>query len=81
MSILFSKKNKKNFFGRSIDRSDQIVYTVTIKNKGVDIMKKPKTNYEIYKSIRRDWGNVNPVTKVIQDKRFKKPKHKNREFE
>ena len=44
-------------------------------------MKKPKTNYEIYKSIRRDWGNVNPVTKIIQDKRFKKPKHKNREFE
>ena len=44
-------------------------------------MKKPKTNYEIYKSIRRDWGSVNPVTKVIPDKRHKKPKHKNREFE
>lgn len=40
--------------------------------------KKTKTNYEIYKSIRRDWGMVNPVTKVIPDKRRKPPKHKGR---
>lgn len=44
-------------------------------------MEKPKTNYEIYKSIRRDWGSVNPVTKVIPDKRHKKPKYKNKDFE
>jgi hypothetical protein len=37
---------------------------------------KVKTNYEVYRSIRRDWGEVNPVTKVIPDKRNKKPKHK-----
>lgn len=37
---------------------------------------KRKTNYDIYKGIRRDWNGVNPVTKVIPDKRRKKPKHK-----
>lgn len=41
--------------------------------------RKPKTNLEIYQSIRRDWGNVNPVTKVHEDKRHKPPKHKGKE--
>lgn len=36
----------------------------------------PRTNLEIYRSMRRDWNGVNPVTKVIPDKRHKKPKHK-----
>ena len=39
---------------------------------------KPRTNYEVYRSIRKDWGALNPVTKVIPDKRNKKPKHKER---
>lgn len=38
----------------------------------------PRSNYEVYRSIRKDWGVVNPVTKVIPDKRNKKPKHKGR---
>lgn len=42
---------------------------------------KPRTNYEVYRSIRRDWGEVNPVTKVIPDKRRKAPKHKKKEWE
>lgn len=42
---------------------------------------KPRSNYEVYRSIRKDWGVLNPVTKVIPDKRNKKPKHKGREFE
>ena len=37
---------------------------------------KPRTNYEVYRAIRKDWGVINPVTKVIPDKRNKKPKHK-----
>ena len=37
---------------------------------------KIKNSYEINKGIRRDWGSINPVTKVIPDKRNKKPKHK-----
>ena len=35
-----------------------------------------KTNLEIYQGMRRDWGSVNPVTKVIPDKRNKRPKHR-----
>ena len=38
-----------------------------------------RNTYEVYRSIRRDWGNVNPVTKKIPDKRYKKPKYKNAE--
>ena len=37
---------------------------------------KPRTNYEVYRSIRKDWGELNPVTRVIPDKRNKKPKYK-----
>lgn len=37
---------------------------------------KLRTNYEVYRSIRKDWGEFNPVTRVIPDKRNKKPKHK-----
>ena len=36
----------------------------------------PRSAYEVYRSIRKDWGVLNPVTKVIPDKRNKKPKHK-----
>lgn len=39
---------------------------------------KPRSNYEIYRSIRKDWEGINPVTKIIPDKRNKKPKHKGR---
>lgn len=35
-----------------------------------------RDNYKIYCSQCRDWGNINPITKVIPDKRFKKPKYK-----
>ena len=42
---------------------------------------KPRTNYEVYRSIRRDWGVLNPVTKIIPDKRNKKPKHKGKEWD
>ena len=37
---------------------------------------KPRSNYEVYRAIRKDWGVTNPVTKIILDKRNKKPKHK-----
>lgn len=42
---------------------------------------KPRSNYEVYRSIRKDWGALNPVTKIFADKRNKKPKHKGREYE
>ena len=31
--------------------------------------KKPKDFYEIYSSIRKDWGNVNPVERIEKDKK------------
>lgn len=39
---------------------------------------KVKTTAEIYQSIRRDWGEVNPVTKIIPNKKRvkRRPKHK-----
>lgn len=43
--------------------------------------KKPKTYVEIFQSQRKSWGNVNPVTRIISDKRFKKPKYKGRDWE
>ena len=36
----------------------------------------PRNSYEVNRSIRRDWGEINPVTKVIPDKRNKKPQQK-----
>ena len=38
----------------------------------------PRTNYEVYRSIRKGWGEISPVTRIIPDKRNKKPKHKER---
>ena len=40
-----------------------------------------KTYIEIFKGERKSWGNVNPVTRVIPDKRFKKPKYKGKEWD
>ena len=30
---------------------------------------------------RRDWGEIKPITKIIPDKRFKKPKYKGKDEE
>lgn len=45
--------------------------------------KAPKTFYEVYQSIRRDWNGVNPVTRIERDKTkyTRKQKHKNRDNE
>lgn len=32
--------------------------------------------YQTLRKMRGDWGNIKPVTKVIPDKRRKKPKYK-----
>ena len=42
---------------------------------------KPRTNYEVYRSIRKDWGNIKPYTRIEEDKRRKPPKHKGKEVE
>lgn len=46
--------------------------------------KKPKvkTWSEIFQSQRRDWGNINPVTKIIPNKKKnRKEKYKNKDWE
>ena len=42
---------------------------------------KVKTYSEIFRSERKSWGQINPVTRVIPDKRRTPPKHKGREWE
>lgn len=48
-------------------------------------MKRKKTHVptsaEVVASQRGSWGSVNPVTKIIPDKRRKKPKYKGKEDE
>ena len=31
---------------------------------------------DLAKTIRRDWNGINPVTRVVESKKYKKPKHK-----
>lgn len=37
---------------------------------------KIKTSAEIAQSIRNDWGDVKPYTRIHESKKYKKPKHK-----
>lgn len=38
---------------------------------------KPRSSYEMYKSIRRDWGGMNPVTRIKDsDKIYSRQKNK-----
>ena len=44
-------------------------------------MKSKKSNYEIVRKIRGDWGAISPVTKVIPNKKKnQKVKHKGRQY-
>ena len=42
--------------------------------------KKQKTSFDYYKTMRQDWGAVNPVTKVIQDKRKKSREKQDKKY-
>ena len=48
------------------------------KGRAIRMCKKPKTQEEILKGIRRDWGNVKPFTRKFPDKTKynRKSKHK-----
>ena len=37
---------------------------------------RPRSQYEVYRSIRKDWGEIKPYTRIEEDKRHKKPKYK-----
>lgn len=43
--------------------------------------KKEKSMIDLYQSIRRDWNGVNPVTRIVESKKKKKPKYKHKQFE
>lgn len=44
--------------------------------------KNTNTTYEVVRKIRGDWGTVNPVTKVIPNKKKNpKTKHKGKEYD
>ena len=44
--------------------------------------KETNTTYEVVRKMRGDWGAVNPVTKVIPNKKKNtKTKHKGKEYD
>ena len=43
--------------------------------------KKEKSVLDLYQSVRRDWNGINPVTRIIENKKRKKPKYKNKDYE
>ena len=44
--------------------------------------KEENATYETIRKMRGDWGNVNPVTKIIPNKKKSpKVKHKNKQYE
>lgn len=46
-------------------------------------MSKKKTNnptYEVFRKVRREWG-INPITRVVENKKHKKEKHNKRDVE
>lgn len=52
--------------------------------KGMENMKKKveNTSYEVNRKIRRDWGEISPVTKIIPNKKKnQKVKHKGKQYD
>lgn len=43
--------------------------------------KEDKSMLDLYQSVRRDWNGVNPVTKIVESKKKKKPKYPHKEYE
>ena len=43
--------------------------------------KKDPTMIDLYKSIRGSWNGINPVTRIVESKKKKKPKYKKKEYE
>lgn len=50
------------------------------KNKKKNLNSNP--TYEVVRKIRGDWGNINPVTKIIPNKKKNpKIKHKGKQYD
>lgn len=42
---------------------------------------KSKSMIDLYQSIRRDWNGINPVSRIVENKKKKKPKYPRKEYE
>lgn len=36
---------------------------------------------DLYKTIRGDWNGVNPITRIVESKKNKKPKYKHKIYQ
>lgn len=43
--------------------------------------KEEVTNTDLFKSIRKNWNGVNPVSRFVENKKRKKPKYRHKQFE
>ena len=43
--------------------------------------KKAPTLVEQIQSIRKAWNGINPVSRIVESKKHKPPKYKNKEYE
>ena len=46
------------------------------KNKNEEV-----TTADLFKSIRKNWNGVNPITRIVESKKHKKPKYKHKQYE
>lgn len=61
----------------------KLKHLIPLKTKEVgEMAKKVKTNIEIMNSIRKDWGDVKPFTRIEKNKKAysRKQKHKSLDF-
>ena len=43
--------------------------------------KKDPTMIGLARSVRGSWNGINPVTRIVENKKKKKPKYKHKQFE
>ena len=36
---------------------------------------------DLFRSIRKNWNGINPVPRIVENKKRKKPKYKHKQFE
>lgn len=36
---------------------------------------------DLFRTIRKNWNGINPVSRIIENKKRKKPKYKHKQFE
>lgn len=42
---------------------------------------KNKSMLELSQTIRRDWNGINPITRIVESKKKKKPKYPHKQYE